>query len=806
MKQQPFHSGWTFRKRGSEAISVELPHDATIHEKRDPDSASGTGGAFFPGGFYIYEKTFEAPESWREEDVFLRFEGVYPKAEIYLNENHAGTISYGYTEYLIPLINLNDGGSNTLRVEVDNEDVPNSRWYAGAGIYRPVTLLTGPKEHIQPDGIRVTTVTANPAVIRVETACQTQGSAKLRIEVYERSDDGSCGRMAAQTEGSDVMITIPDAKLWDAEHPNLYICKAILIEDGETLDTDETVFGIRTLTWSTEGFFVNGQSILLKGGCVHHDHGVLGACTYKEAEVRRIRKLKEGGFNAIRSAHHPMCRYALEACDELGMYVMDEGWDMWYTHKNPHDYACRFMEHYEEDLKAMIRKDYSHPSVVMYSIGNEVTEPAEPEGVELAAKLCSGIRSIDSTRPVTAGLNPTLLFLATFTNDPFAAAAEGKHEKPEDFEHDEAKPEETKVDVQMNSTVYNQMIAERGNSMTMAAALPEADAVASPVLSLLDIQGYNYATSRYELEKQVHPERILVGSETYPYDLAKNWEMVERLPYLIGDFMWTAWDYIGEVGIGGWSYDEEDTASCKAYPWLLGDTGAYDILGDDNAEGGRAAVIWGARKTPYIGVQPVNHPGTEPFHAMGRDTNAIPRWSWKGCEGNAAVVEVYSKGAEVELYLNEKLIGRKQTEATKASFETIYEPGILRACAYDASGTLIGEETLLSADENTRIAIIPEGDASVGKLLYVHIDLTGENGIVECNQDTLLSIDVKGAELLGFGSANPKTEETFTGCSHHTWYGRSLAVLRIMEESVEIQASGEGLETAYLQIHAEKSF
>ena len=824
MKQQSFCAGWTFRKRGEEAICIELPHDATILEQRAPDAPSGSGGAFFPGGFYIYEKTFDAPPAWEAEDVILRFEGVYPKAAVYLNGEIAGTIHYGYTESLIPLQSLNYGGVNTIRVEADNEETPNSRWYAGAGIYRPVTLLTGPKNHILPDGIRVTTLSTDPAVIRVETACTEPSSAQVRIGIYERTEDGGPGRLAAQAIGTDVTLTIPNARLWDAAHPNLYLCRAALFRGREELDTGEAVFGIRSLRWSAEGFFVNGKNVLLKGGCIHHDNGILGARTYPEAEARRIRKLKEGGFNAIRSAHNPLCRYALEACDVLGMYVLDESWDMWYAHKNPHDYASRFSAHWEEDLTAMIRKDYNHPSVIMYSIGNEVTEPAKPEGVALAEKLVSTVKSLDCTRPVTAGLNPTLLFLATFESNPLEAAANGQHTNPAEAgsggtgsettdtgagtadagaENPDAGTESANANASMNSTVYNQMVAERGNSMTMAAALPAADAVASPVLALLDIQGYNYAASRYELEGREHPERILLGTETYPYDIAKNWEMAERLPYVIGDFMWTAWDYLGEVGIGGWTYNTEDNGFAKEYPWLLGDTGAYDILGDDNAEAGRAAVIWGARRTPYIGVQPVNHPGVVPYHAMWRDTNAIPRWSWKGCEGNTAVVEVYTKGAQAELYLNDRLIGRKETKETRASFETAYEPGVLRAVAYDASGVRIGESILQSADENTRITITPEGRAHIGKLLYVHIDITGENGIVECSQDTLLTLDVKGAELLGFGSANPMTQETFTGLSHHTYYGRSLAVLRIKEPQAVIQVTGKGLQCASLQITAE---
>ena len=792
MRQQLFVSGWTFRKKGGEARQVTLPHDATIREKRKAFAPSGSGGAFFPGGYYIYEKTFTAPAGWRDGCVMLRFEGVYPMAQVFINDVPAGGTTYGYSEFYIPFEGLRYGEENTIRVEVDNEGVPNSRWYAGAGIYRPVYLLEGGKEHILPDGIQVTTLSADPAVISVKTA-HTSADSEIFIEIFEKGPQG-IGRKVAEAKGDCAEITIDGAKLWDAEHPDLYICRATLICGGRASDQAETVFGIRTLSWSPEGFFVNGRSVLFKGGCVHHDNGILGACTYPEAERRRVAKLKAGGFNAIRSAHNPMCRYALEACDEIGMYVMDETWDMWDKHKTPYDYAGRFADNFKDDLAAMVRKDYDHPCVVMYSIGNEVTEPAKPEGVGLAEKIVGALKALDATRPVTAGINLTLLLLASMGNDlPGAAEQDGDKETADapalEYAH-------------MDSTAYNKMVTERGNSMTMAAALPAADAAASPVLGLLDIQGYNYASSRYETEGVTHPERILVGSETYPYDLVKNWAMVERLPYLTGDFMWTAWDYIGEAGIGAWSYDPEDAGFAKGYPWLLADSGAYDILGDDNAEAGRAAVVWGARTEPYIGVRPVNHHGAEPCHSMWRDTNALPRWSYKGCEGEPAVVEVYAAGAAAELFVNGRSAGIRPLRDQRAVFETIYEPGVLRAVVFDESGAITGESRLESADEDTQITISAEGPARIGGLLYVNVDITGADKIIECNADEQVTLSVRGAQVLGFGSADPKTEESFVGCVHRTYYGRSQAVLLIEEDTIEVAASARGLKRAVLRLTA----
>ena len=546
------------------------------------------------------------------------------------------------------------------------------------------------------------------------------------------------------------------------------------------MDSQCTSFGIRKIVWSPKGLSINGKNVLLKGGCIHHDHGILGARSFDKSEWRRLRRLKDNGFNAIRSAHNPLCRSALEACDALGMYVVDEAWDMWDISKTTFDYAGRFREHYEYDLHSMVDKDYNHPCVIMYSIGNEVTEPAKQEGTELAGEIIQNLRRLDQTRPVTAGINLTLLLLSSMEHNPLTDGAD-------------ALPGMEK----MNSTAYNKMVSEMGNKMTLGAATEEADRISSPVLDQLDIAGYNYAVSRYETEGDLHPGRIVVGSETYPYELARTWEMVERIPYVIGDFMWSAWDYLGEAGIGAWSYDPEDMGFGKRYPWLLADTGALDILGNDNAEAGMASVVWKKRTTPYIGVCPVNHPGIVPSHAIWRGSNALPYWSYQGCEGNEAQVEVYSTAKEAELFVNGRSVGRKEVRDCKAVFHTIYEPGELRAADYNADGTFHSESSLFSADKDTQIRISPEEDAvRAGDILYIDISLTGANGQVECNRDTSLRVEVEGGKLLAFGSANPKTEEDFLSGVHTTYYGRSLAVVKAQSDQLTVRVSGENLADA----------
>ena len=341
------------------------------------------------------------------------------------------------------------------------------------------------------------------------------------------------------------------------------------------------------------------------------------------------------------------------------------------------------------------------------------------------------------------------------------------------------------------STVFNETVAQMGKRLCLVANRPEADEATAPCLDAVDIAGYNYASCRYPNEGEVHPNRIIVGSETMPYDIVANWEMVEKYPYVIGDFMWAAWDYLGEVGIGSWSYEKECYSSyTKSYPGILAETGAFDILGDDTAEAGLAAVTFGARKTPYIGVKPVNHPGQIPAQAIWRGTNAIPSWSWQGCEGNLAEVEVYSDAEVVELFLNEQSLGKQNTDQNLATFEVTYASGTLKAVAYK-EGQVVGESELHSAQGQKQLAITAETAVKVDEILYVAIRICGENGVVEANADIPLTVAVEGGKLLGFGSACPRTEDAYVTGTFSTHYGKSLAVIQPERDSLTVTVTSE---------------
>lgn len=742
MKKQTFNDSWSCNGQ-----PVTLPHDAMIHLERKSGDPSGSAQAYFPGGKYVYEKRFRRPEA---EHALFEFEGVYRNAKVFINDREAGGAAYGYIPFFVNADEYLVDGENVIRVACENIDQPDSRWYTGAGIYRPVWLWTGNGDVIRPESIRVSTLSVDPAVIRVQS--EVDAHVSIRFD----------GKEIASGDGSDIMLTIPGAKLWSDETPDLYTCVASTAADESCFH-----FGIRMVTRDREGLKVNGKVVLLRGGCIHQDSGIVGAATYDELEWRRVRLLKRAGFNAIRSAHNPANRALLDACDALGIYVMDEGWDMWYDHKSKHDYADQWRENWSCDLDALVRRDHNHPSVILYSIGNEVSEPAKPEGVRAARDMVDLLHEMDANRLVTAGVNLMII----------KSAARGKGIYSEDGSGRDDSADKKMGG--MNSTLFNLITGMVGTGMNKSANDKAADQATSPVLDLLDVAGYNYASGRYPKEGKLHPDRMIVGSETFPHDIVKNWRMVEKYPWLCGDFMWTAWDYLGEAGLGAWAYTSDGKGFNKPCPWLLADSGALDILGHPNGEMFLAQAIWHSGRPVRIAVRPVNHPGVKPAKAVWRGTNALPSWSFKGCEGYPAVVEVYADATYAELSLNGKIIGKKKLRDCKAIFKLKYAPGTLSATAYDDRGQAAGTDTLISAGGEIEPIITSEKKSvKPGEVFCADISMRDASGIVESNADKKLSVTVEGGELLAFGSADPRTEERFDSGSYTTYYGRAMAVIR----------------------------
>ncbi|MCM1412047.1 MAG: DUF4982 domain-containing protein [Lachnospiraceae bacterium] len=773
MQKMSFNHCWICN-----GVPVTLPHDAQITEKRSRDASDG-GHGYFPGGVYTYEKKFTAPAEWAEKKIIIEFEGVYKNCSVSLNEKEIGRHRYGYTTFALPLENLNCGGENILTVVADNSKLPNSRWYSGSGIFRPVWLYIGGEDHIEYRGIKITTLSIAPARIRVETKATVEPA----IEIL----DGE--RVIASVSGADCEIAIPDAKLWSDETPNLYTCR---VSVGE--DIVEEKFGIRQITWSRKGLFINGKETLLRGGCVHHDNGILGAAAHDESEWRRVRIMKEAGFNALRMSHNPCSRAMLEACDYYGMYVMDEAFDMWYNRKTKFDYGNDFNDCWRTDTSEMVERDYNHPSVILYSIGNEVAEPFEQKGVDTGKAMVDLIHGMDATRPVTCGLN--LMILSR------AAKGQGIYK---DGEQSSASSGKEQKEGGNASLAFNIIASFVGSGMNKGGNSPKVDAIATPIINTLDIVGYNYGSGRYPLEGKQHPERIIFGSETFPQDIAKNWAMVKEYPYLIGDFMWTAWDYLGEAGLGAWSYSGGMPFN-RPYPWVLGGAGVIDITGIPDGSCRYASTVWGLEKTPRIAVRPVNHPGVRPSKSVWRGTNAIESWAWMGCDGNKAEVEVYSDAVSVELLLNGKSLGKKRLKECKAIFKIRYAPGTLTAVAYAADGSERGRREISSAEGKLSIAIRPETTiAKEDEIVYIPIDLVGENGVVEANSDRGLTVKVEGGELLGFGSANPCHEEQYHTGSFTTYYGHALAIVRVTGNTAITVTDGTMTASSEIKLNTEQT-
>ena len=803
---------WLFyRDDESEAQAVRVPHDAMLGERRGPDAPSGNAGAYFYGGCYRYEMLLEMPLDYEHKVLTLEFEGAMGDTTVLVDGEVRARHVYGYTGFSVDLSDLfSRPGKHLLCVRVDNTQQPNSRWYAGSGLYRPVRMVIQDPTHILRGGVRVSTESLDPARVRVQTSFA--GDAQVNVVVVAQ------GEVICAGAGADCVLEIPDAHLWSADDPFLYDLYVALEENDQVVDVAHQRLGVRKLAWGRSGLLVNGSPVKLRGGCVHHDNGILGAVDLPQASFRKVARLKEWGFNAIRSAHNPLSESMLAACDELGMYVMDELCDMWYRPKNPYDYSRDFEACYTDDLRAMVAKDFNHPSVVLYSIGNENAEPVEQRGVEMARTLAQLTWRLDPTRPVTAGVNPTILWAAGLGIDSFNG--EGS---------DEAPTQDASTDA---SLAYNTYVAKMGDVMELIASTPLVGNAVRPFFDALDIAGYNYGVSRYHADLRRRPDQLIFGSETMPYDLARNWRLVEGDPRIIGDFMWTSWDYLGECSLAAWS--DDPTPVAKPYPWLCADTGALDLIGDPNGEAALAAVVWEApvmAQDPLIFVRPADLP--HPVKAPWRGTNSIPCWSWRGSEGNPTVVEVYTRAPIVKLYLNGRSVRVKRVHDGHADFSVRYQPGELVAIACTARGEELGRSLLRSAEGPLHLSLRVEPDVwgemqaqraaylqglDAGDLVlmldktaddkreddgervsFVSVTLVDERGTVEAGCDRELRVAVAGGELLAFGSAIHKSERSYLEGCFPTRAGRALAVVRHGPGRCMLRAT-DGVDEAFLEL------
>ncbi len=696
---------------------------------------TGTAQGYTLQGIGWYRKSFALPEAWRGRHINLRFDGVYMDASVWLNGVLLGIHPYGYTSFYFDLTpHLKFGGAkNELLVKVDASG-RTSRWYSGAGIYRHVWLTATDPVHIVTWGVYVTTpeVSATEATVRVRTTVANGNDAAVQVRLLDPE-----GKFAGSAEGTDASVVVERPRLWSCDTPSLYRAVTTMTVGDRTVDEVTTTFGIRSESLdATHGFLLNGKPLKLRGGCVHHANGCLGSCTFDRAEERRVELLKAAGFNAIRTSHNPPSPAFLDACDRLGMIVMDEAFDCWAHGKNPQDYGRFFHDWWKKDLDSMVLRDRNHPSVMFWSIGNEI--PEQRNGAEAgprAKMLANEVRRLDPTRPVAQATNP-------------------QGEKLE------------------------------------------------PVCEQLDLVGYNYSSYRFASDHAKHPERVFAGTEEFPVACYQSWMTVVKHPYVIGNFVWTALDYLGEAGLGKAVF----ASSNDHRPWTVSNCGDLDLCGWRRPQNYYRNAVWGLNEPVSAFVETPGSDG-KPARVEGwgwRDEQ--PSWTWPGQEGQSLTVRVYSRCPRVQLLLNGKDLGVKDAAEDMAKYEVPYEPGELVAVGLTEQGDVAGRWTLRTAGPPARIRLMPDRTTlqSDGEdLSFVKVELLDAHGVLCPNSHALVHFSLDGpATLAGVGNGDPRSDESFQQPRRHAYHGRCLIVLRAGTQpgATQLTASVDGLPRARVEI------
>ena len=797
---------------------VNLPHDAMIAEKRDPKTKNGHQTGFYPGNYYTYLKRLDVPEEWEGLALTLEFEGVSGYARVYVNGEYAGGSLNSYSNFYVEIGQfLKYGTINEIKVEINNVE-QSSRWYPGGGIYRGVNLIAGGAVRLQIDGLKVRTpeVEKDYARIEVKTVLLNTGMTNKNVEIYTVITN-ECGKAVASDRipvtafaGADYVsrqyMELEHPQLWDAEHPNLYTCHVQVVSEGELLDEEITEFGVRELKLTAKkGLRINGKEVKLRGACIHHDNGIIGAATLDWAEERRIRQLKEAGFNCIRSSHHPLGKAMLSACDRVGMYVIDELSDIWTRSKNQNDYSQFFTEHWEEDVKRMVDKDYNHPCVLIYCMGNEIQEAGTAGGAAMNRRINEKLKELDDSRFTTNAING--MVAASGRMGEIMAQAMGMSMEEMALAQKQAASQEVSTEG-----------SDALNGMMSVMTGPVADAIAtSPILaemieefvSCMDIAGYNYLTALHEVEKERHPNRVVLGTETYPADIVHLWEIVQRNHHVIGDMTWAGYEYIGEAGCGIFHYDGTENFSCH-WPDRLAYIGDINLAGYRRPVSYLREIVYGLRKEPYIAVKRMNKNGQKSSITPWMWKDSLASWTWPGYEGQEASVDVYTDGDEVELLLNDQSIGRKNVSADyEVTFSVPYEPGTLKAVSY-REGKKTGSIQLTTAHSKVQLAAVTDRtslSADGEDVAYVTITLEDEQGNQNLYEQKKVTILVEGAGMLaGMGNADPQALEGYQENTWPTYDGYLLSAIRsgTTEGKIVVTIEADGCETRKILLEAVK--
>jgi len=816
----PWNRGWEFRPRQNtflelsggapDPVPVVLPHDAMIGSERSPEALHAN--AYFPGGAWRYTKSFDVPDEWADRRVRVQFEGAYRDAMVYVNDDFAASQSNGYCEFVVDLDpHLRVGEANTITVDCRAGD--DTRWYSGAGLFRPVHLWVQPLVHIEIDSLVVTTPQIDDDLAVVEVAADARNDSHrtvtttLGVELTAPTGDVVASTSVPVTVRPRSTVTarrrvpIDSPVLWDPDDPQLHRCRATLTS-GDATDVAETTFGIRSIKVDPRhGLRINGRTVKLRGACVHHDNGPIGAAAIGRAEERRVELLQAAGFNALRSAHNPMSRAMLDACDRLGVMVMDEAFDMWTEPKSDQDLAIRFVDRWRDDIAAMVRKDRNHPSVIMYCTGNEIPEVGAPLGAAWARELAEEVRALDPTRPVTTAVQPFLAIRDMST-------------KIRAFAAEQAAEAEAAKDGGDDTAGVNTMMTQWAILKDRFMASDAVEECLAEVSGSVDIVGYNYLDVRYDLDGDAHPDRVIVGSETYPTAIAAAWPKVLAEDHVVGDFTWTGWDYLGEVGIGRTVLAEpgaDDAAGSPGvaapFPWIAANTGDLDITGIRRPQSYLREIVFGLRAEPFIAVQRPRGAGLEIAYAGPWSwSDTTDSWTWPGAEGVELAVEVYAAAGEVELLLDGESLGRQPAgieHGFRAEFTVAYRPGELTAVALDGGAEVARSQLTTAGEVGLRIAADrPETVFDDAALVHVAVSLVDAGGVLHPGEDRSLRVECEGPlEVVAFANADPEFLEPFGSASCPSHEGRALAVLRPTGTgTATVTVHADGLESATVEI------
>ncbi len=772
---------WRFSPDGSEGPQyadyddrrwqvVSVPHDFSISSadgraRSDPKTPSGAYSGYIPGGAGWYRRHFSLDADQAHGVVRLKFEAAYMDAGIWVNGAYVGAHHYGYSAFAVDLTGKVHAGDNVVSVRIQHDD-PSSRWYAGSGLIRPVTLETLARIHADPDGATIRTPVALPdhGEVHISTTVQNGDDKPADVSVSLQILDAR-GKVVAAAEnqarieaGQSLPVardfTIAHPALWSTEAPNLYRLEQVVSAEGRVVDRRTTTFGIRTITVDAQhGLRINGERVLLRGGNIHHDNYMLGAAGVPRADERKLELMKAAGYNAVRNAHNPASQATLDAADRLGMLVIDEAFDSWVIPKMPRDYSRFFPNDWQSDLDSLIATGRNHPSVVMWSIGNEIPEQATPEGAARARLLAQYVRQRDPTRPITAAVNSEGEKVAGF----FAA---------------------------------------------------------------LDVSGYNYRPEYYGPDHLTYPDRVMFGTESYPDQAFDYWRPTDTMPWVIGDFVWTAFDYLGEASIG-WTGYSSAWRALGPYPWQLAYCGEIDATGRRRPASYYREILWDAGPTKLAAFVRFPEaggalPDGDYFGPKANRQWVLPdvheSWTWPGYEGRPLDVVVYSRAPEVELLLNGKSLGRKAVNAQtryEAHFQAPYAPGVLRAVGYK-DGRKIAEWTLETAGKPAQVRLsVDHGAISADGLDVAYVvaelvDAKGRKTYIRAD-DRQLRFEISGAgTLTGVGNGDPVSTESLSSDLRTTFHGRAVAVVRGRGANglITVKVSADGLPAATLSLQA----